>query len=169
MLLNAGKVRKQAFMRLMGLPWYGGRLPKPDKADRIVSEASKVAHGALEVLSELGQADLPGVSPVEREAEHMGESLLYGMGKGLTVIADVCDEYLRLRQYQTLEEMNPKIARMAIDASMGVTRLGARVMEEAFRRRRNDTVGKLLEQLRPGATIEGTAENTSVSAAKQEK
>ena len=51
-------------------------------------------------------------------------------------------------QSQSLEEMNPKIARLAVDAGMGVTRLGTRVMEEAFRRRQNDTVGQLLEKLR---------------------
>lgn len=137
-------------MRALGLPWYGGRLPKQEKADRIVAEGSKIAHQALEVMTDLA----PALNPLDEQAEHMGQALLYGMARGLTVGADVCDEYMRMRTGSDgrpprgLDELDPKVARMAIDVGMAMTRLGSKVMEEAFQRRRDDTVGKLLEQLR---------------------
>lgn len=132
--------------RAMGLPWYGGRPLKPAKVDTMVDQAIKVATGSLEILEAITPA--PPATGLEHEAEHAGELLLRGMQQGLAVGLDICQGYREARQVRSFEQMDPKMARLASDTAGWMCRLGAKVMEEAFRRRRDDTVGKLLEQLR---------------------
>lgn len=128
----------------MGLPWYGGRPRKVEDVDTMVDKAVKVGTGALEVIE--------AMVPIEREAEHAGELLLRGMQTGLMVGTDICEQYREMRQQRAFEHIDPKLIRLASDTAGWMCRLGAKVMEEAFRRRRDDTVGKLLEQLKVAET-----------------
>jgi hypothetical protein len=124
----------------MGLPWYGGRPKKREAVLSMAEEAIKIGQGALEVLE--------AITPVERQAEHAGELLLQGMQSGLAVGTHICERYVRMARADPDAFFDPKMERLASDTAGWMTRLGAKVMEEAFRRRRDDTVGKLLEQLK---------------------
>lgn len=146
---------RRALRRAQGLPWYGGALPKRETVDRMVEKAIDIAHGGLEVLETM--------VPLEAEAEHAGELLLQGMQHGLMVGEDICQSYLELRRTRSFEEMDVKLIRLASDTAGWLTRLGSKVMTEVFQRRRDDTVGKLLEQLRV-AESEPAAKDQATSA-----
>lgn len=134
----------QQLRRAMGVPWYGGRSKPRSTVLSMADEAIKIGQGALEVLE--------AITPVEREAEHAGELLLQGMQSGLAVGTHICERYVRAARLNPDQFMDPKMERLASDTAGWMTRLGAKVMEEAFRRRRDDTVGKLLEQLKVAET-----------------
>ena len=111
-----------------------------------MAEAKVASDQLLATVEELERAD-------QIVAGQMGAVVLEGMRRGAAVISDICDEYLRLRQTQSLDEMNPKVARMGLDASMGMLKLGGRFMSEAFQRRRDDSVTVLLEELRVARSV----------------
>lgn len=110
----------------------------------MADEAIKIGTQALQTLETM--------VPIEREAEHAGELLLQGMQSGLAVGTHICERYVRLARADPDGFFDPKMERLASDTAGWMTRLGAKVMEEAFRRRRDDTVGKLLEQLKVAET-----------------
>lgn len=121
----------------MGLPWYGGRTPAREKVRAMADKALTIANGVMEVLSQIPRED------------QAGQVLLDGMLDGLAVGRHICARYLRHAELAGADAMlDPKMERLASDTAGWMCRLGAKVMEEAFRRRRDDTVGKLLEQLR---------------------
>lgn len=105
----------------------------------MVEKANVVAVGAIELLEAIPREDAAG------------QVLLDGMLDGLAVGRHICARYLRQAEMAGPDAMmDPKMERLASDTAGWMCRLGAKVMEEAFRRRRDDTVGKLLEQLRVG-------------------
>ena len=121
----------------MGLPWFGGRTPKREKIRAMAEKAVTIADGAIEVLEAIPRED------------QAGQVLLDGMLDGLQVGRHICKRYMyRVETLGMDAELDPRSERLASDTAGWMCRLGAKVMEEAFRRRRDDTVGKLLEQLR---------------------
>lgn len=103
----------------------------------MADKALTIANGVMEVLSQIPRED------------QAGQVLLDGMLDGLAVGRHICARYLRHAELAGADAMlDPKMERLASDTAGWMCRLGAKVMEEAFRRRRDDTVGKLLEQLR---------------------
>jgi len=127
----------QQLRKAMRLPWYGGRTPGHGKVLSMTEKALEIATGAITVLEAVPREDAAG------------QVLLDGMLDGLAVGRHICARYLRHAQMMGPDVMmDPKMERLASDTAGWMCRLGAKVMEEAFRRRRDDTVGKLLEQLR---------------------
>lgn len=89
--------------------------------------------------------------PLELEgtrAGQVGDMLLEGMSAGLEAGTDVCRLYLRERKANPDGLPDMKLANLASTTGAWMTRIGVRVMEEAFKAARQDQLGELLAALK---------------------
>jgi hypothetical protein len=137
----AGRARKQAIMRAMGLPWYGGApkrratLTMADKAIRIIDEEIALLPAPRDVPdSEKGDLEIFGEGVrasvvLLRDTVKLGQALLIAAdGKALTSVKDMHPQDL-------------KLLGMAQITALGITKQG---FKAADRQQRNDIITKLL-------------------------
>lgn len=143
---QAARSLKQALFKSWGIPWYGGKrkTPQPKEAMAIMADAIVKADAVLETLPAL--VDKPD------DQKTSGELLNEGMRVGLTLARDACvyaSKHLATIQAAGLmvagEDL--KVLRWGTDTAGWLTRASVRVVEGEFRARRDDVLGRLLEQV----------------------
>ena len=123
---------RQALMRALGLPWYGGR-PKRRAEIKMADQAIAIANAVLEVLP-------PARANVPDSEKGTVELLSEGVRDGLLLARDT----VRLGQMALArdgEKVDRKLLGMANLTALGLTKLGLRAAEGE---RRDDVLGRLL-------------------------
>jgi hypothetical protein len=136
-----GRSRRQAVMRALGLPWYGGRR-KQKAVLNMAEKAVALANDILELLP--APRDVP--DDQKGAAELLGEGVRSGLllsrdtiqlGQSLLLDADG-------NKLTTLANMHPqdlKFLSLASIAALGTVKLGLKAADTG---RRNDIIGKLI-------------------------
>jgi hypothetical protein len=134
---------RQAIFKALGLPWYGGRLPKLPKVLDKMTSAIVAAEVALEMLPAVA-ADKPD------SAKDAGELLNEGARAGIILQRDtvrtVQAELDAARRGE--RECDLKLLRLGNDAGNALAKLAVRVAEGAFRAQEGNALLQLLEQLK---------------------
>lgn len=136
-----GRDRKQAVMRALGLPWYGGRRKTTPRLS-MAEKAIKIMDEEIELL------------PVPRDVPDSEKGDIEIFSEGLRASVVLLRDVVRLGQrlivdaegnpLDTVAEMHPqdlKALGMASITALGVTKQG---FKAADRQQRNDLIGKLL-------------------------
>ena len=148
----AGRARKQAIMRALGLPWYGGR----NKTKVSLSMAEKAIAITTEILERL---------PVPRDVPDSEKGDLEIFGEGVRASVVLLRDTVQLGQRLMLDEhgnklesvamMHPqdlKLLGMAQITALGLTKQGFKVADRA---QRNDIIGKLIAAIEAEKAIKG--------------
>ena len=125
------RAAKQALMRALGLPWYGGA-PKRTATLTMADKAIALANDILE--------QLPTPRDVPDDEKGNVELLGEGVRAGLLLLRDT----VKLGQAELLlgrENINFKLLGQANLSALGTVKLGLKAADTG---RRNDVIGKLL-------------------------
>ncbi len=141
----AGSLRKQALLRALGLPWYGGA---PKKKVTLT-----MAEKAIQVLDEVVD-QLP--APRDVPDSEKGDLEIFGEGVRASCILLRDTVYLgqrvmldpetgeRLTSVAAMHPQDLKLLGMAQITALGVTKQGFKAADRA---QRNDIIGQLLAQI----------------------
>jgi hypothetical protein len=135
---------RQATFRALGLPWYGGRLPKAAKLRERIDRAVAVADDLIE-LGDRGE--LPDQPVVLGGREHSA-TLHDGSLRGLVLQRDIVVGVQARLDAVGIENVDVKLLRAGNEAARDLTRLAVRVAEGAFKREQGSELVQLLEALK---------------------
>jgi hypothetical protein len=142
--MNASRALKQALFKRLGLPWYGGRLPKAARVMEKMEKSLVVAEAMLE-RDEVVDGEGLVLLPSDGHSQLLDE----GSRDGLMLQRDT----IRMARGQMLDAqanaapLDYKLLRLGNDAANALNRLAVRVAEGQFRVRRDDVLATLLEKL----------------------
>ncbi len=154
---NAGRARKQALFRALGIPWYGGRPRKPRVVLSLVQEAKR--HMAQEI-AKLEAALPPDILKRKVETLSAPEALGRASLSGFHKLVHLIEQPIVVRKRRkdpppSIEEL--KLQRLVGDMSLGAGKLFARVAEGQLRAREGDALERLLAEITLARESDGTA------------